>query len=897
LKRPRPNFSRYPLAWLAASFAAGIILSRLFEPSVQISLAAAAGSSAIALAMLRRKYAEVFLLLAFCLAGVFVGTQALKSIRADRIRTIYDGGQIESGEPVEIEGVLSGKPEPAYDGYFLHLQAERLIHNSSEQPVTGNIKVFTSSQNETMAAEYSEMDLNNGARIRVACGLEREERFQNPGVVSQKLLLDQQGIDAACAVKSPLLFEVEGQDSVFAPLVWIYDQRQDLIFAFKQNFNASTAGVLTASLLGVRHFLDKRTADVFREGGTFHVLVISGLHITFIGGLVLLALRAFTRRRLWPFLVANVFLWSYTFAVGAEVPVVRATVMFTILGFSQVINRNGTLLNSLGFCALLILAWRPEDLFTASFQLTFVSVAAIVVMAFPLIEKMRAVGRWTPTRSEPFPPNINPSLRQFCEALYWREEVWAIEGKRNVWTTRIFKSTKPRWLSRESIRKWTAYIFEAAIVSLVVQVWLLPFLVIYFHRVSYASVLLNLWVGPLIVLESFAALGGLLLSHLSPLLALPLLRSTEFLNWLLLSVPGWFVDGGLASFRLPAYTGPARIIYFLYAIPVGAFAYLTFRWKPFDLKAPFRPRYLRTALAGSLLLLLAIIIFHPLSAPGPDGKLHVDFLDVGQGDSALITFPDGETMLVDGGGRGSFRQRDGDDGEPQFEPDTQRIGEAVVSAFLWEKGYAKIDYILATHADADHIQGLADVAKNFGVRHALFGRMPVDDPDFTELAAVLTRKKIPSSLISQGDEMEIGGARIEVLYPSQDDSPSAASDNDHSVVLRLVFGERRILFTGDIEKAAENYLLEHPDLLSANIVKVPHHGSRTSSTQGFVDAAKPALAVISVGKHSIFGHPNPEVVERWRMSGATVLITGQDGTISVSTNGRELEAEKYIDNE
>jgi competence protein ComEC len=895
LKSPRSTFSHYPLAWLAVSFVLGIIFSRLTDLSITVSLTASVGAAAVGLVRLRRKYAEVFLMLAFCAAGAFLYAISVKAVRADRIKVIYDSGQIESGEPVEIEGILTGKPEPAFDGYFLRFRSEKLIHNGVEQTVSGDVKLFAAVSRGEIASEYEARELRYGTRVRVACNLEREERFQNPGVISLKLMLDQQGIDATGTIKSPLLVEVVGQERVFAPLAWVYDQRQDLIFAFRQNFSSSTAGVLIASLLGDRHFLDKRTADTFREGGTFHVLVISGLHITFIGGLVLLFLWSFTRKRWWPFLIASTFLWAYTFAVGAEVPVVRATVMFTVLAFSQVINRKGTLLNALGFCALFILVWRPDDLFTASFQLTFVSVAAIVVMAFPLIEKLRAIGQWTPSRSKPFPPNTALNLKRFCEALYWREEVWSIESNRNIWSVRLFKSKRPEWILRDNVRKIVAYTFEAAVVSLTVQIWLLPFLVIYFHRLSIVSVLLNLWVGLFIAMESFAAIIGVLFGHLSSFLALPFLRLTEVSNWFLLSVPCLFVDGGWASFRLPAYAGSARLVYFLYAIPVAAFAYVIFNWQPFEIKKlNDRPRYLLPAFVTSFFILWTIIVFHPFSAPRADGRLHIDFLDVGQGDSALITFPDGETMLVDGGGRGSFRTENDNDGEPQFEPDTQRIGEAVVSASLWEKGYSKIDYILATHADADHIQGLTDVAKNFGIKHALFGRTPADDPDFAELADVLSKRKIPFSRVAEGDEMEIGGVRIGVLYPEPDDSPNAPSDNNHSVVLRLVFGERKILLTGDIERKAENDLLMNSELLSADIIKVPHHGSRTSSTQGFVDAVKPPLAVISVGRHSIFGHPNPEVVERWKAVGAETMTTGERGMISVSTDGEDLEVKTFV---
>jgi competence protein ComEC len=197
-------------------------------------------------------------------------------------------------------------------------------------------------------------------------------------------MLDSQGIDAKATIKSPLLIENVDDPEMQTPFDWIYDRRQLLIVEFNRLFSPQTAGVLIASLLGDKHFLDGRTAEVFRDGGTFHVLVISGLHITFIGGLAVWIVSLFSRRRGLQFSIAAIFLWAYTLAVGAEVPVVRASLMFTVLMFSLILDRRASQLNALGACVLILLVWRPSDLFTPSFQLTAVSVCAIVGCAFPL---------------------------------------------------------------------------------------------------------------------------------------------------------------------------------------------------------------------------------------------------------------------------------------------------------------------------------------------------------------------------------------------------------------------------------------------------------------------------------------------------------------------------------
>jgi len=255
----------------------------------------------------------------------------------------------------------------------------------------------------------------------------------------------------------------------------------------------------------------------------------------------------------------------------------------------------------------------------------------------------------------------------------------------------------------------------------------------------------------------------------------------------------------------------------------------------------------------------------------------VDFLDVGQGDSALITMPDGTTLLVDGGGNTTDTAR--------------RIGETVVSEYLWWRGLSHIDYVLATHADADHIDGLNDVLKNFSVTAALIARRPRDDPEFQKFSQTLTETGTYSETIQAGDVIRFGEVEIDVLWPP---AGGDTSTNNDSIAFRIQLGERSILLTGDIEQEAERSLLASQQQLRADVVKVPHHGSKTSSTGGFVLATKPNFAIISVGRKSRFGHPHKDVVDRWRSNGATVLTTGEYGTITISTNGQDLNIKTFI---
>jgi competence protein ComEC len=205
-----------------------------------------------------------------------------------------------------------------------------------------------------------------------------------------------------------------------------------------------------------------------------------------------------------------------------------------------------------------------------------------------------------------------------------------------------------------------------------------------------------------------------------------------------------------------------------------------------------------------------------------------------------------------------------------------------------------VDYLIATHADADHIDGLNDVARNFKVHAAIVARTPSDDPEFRRFAESMIQTGIPVEMIGAGDLLRIGAVSFEVLWPPPASNSKAASHNNDSIMLRVVMGERSFLFTGDIEKKGEALVLAEGVNLQSDVVKVAHHGSRTSSIGPFVSATQPSLAVISVGRTSMFGHPHKEVVERWRANGAQVITTGEKGTISLVTDGRKLSVSTFV---
>jgi competence protein ComEC len=849
------------------------------------------------------KVATLTLLFCFFCGGVAAGS----SERGDRsgpksLRQLYDSGTLSANYPVELSGVIVRAPEPAPEGSYLTLEIENIEIRGTETKTRGTVGLWTTTAKPEFQHEYALLDLRYGTRIQVMTQLDREERFRNPGVISRKAVLDRQGLDATGVIKNPLLVERLGDERVFLPLSLAYEWRAMLLDQIHRTFSAETAGVLEAALLGNQFELSKNMADRFRESGTFHALVISGFHIAIMGLVIFWLVSQFTEKRILQFLIPVVIVWTFTVAVGAGPSIVRAALVFILFSFGPIVHRQTGSLNGLGAAGLILLVFYPSSVFDPSFQLTFLSVLSIVVIAWPLIKGLSTIGEWRPTSETPYPPLCPRWLRITAEALYWSDRKWQKEQSQSIYRFQLFKSPLAGKLERLHLQALLRLIVSSVIVSLAVQLALLPLEVIYFHRFSLASPVINLAIGPLMAILFAVSIMAMLIALGSGAVAHWFVFATEKICWLMAHLVDPFNAVGLTSVRIPHYTGLSSCVYAFYFVPLLLLSLALHSWRPLRLEASplARSRFLRPVplVTTTLAALLLLLIFHPFSAKASDGLLRIDFLDVGQGDSALVTMPDGTTLLIDGGGKPSMRPKTSDtnaseEGEP-FYPDVRGIGDAVVSEFLWNRGLDHVDYILATHADADHIDGLNDIASNFEVRSAIVARYPSDDPEFIRFHRTMKHNRIPIEVLTRGAVLDFGAVHADVIWPEPTDDPDAPSQNNDSLVLRLRYGDRVFLLTGDMERGAEGALLGRNEDLKCDLIKVGHHGSNTSSTQEFVDATQAKLAIISVGLRSPFGHPKPDVVERWKASGARTLTTGANGTISVSTDGKRLDIETFV---
>ncbi|MBI4467909.1 MAG: ComEC/Rec2 family competence protein [Acidobacteria bacterium] len=926
---------RSPFLFLAAAVAAGEVLDHQFTFPIALPCGIAAGAFFLTCAIHARsdhtrsvrfdRCATVLLTLGFVAAGTLLHRTARLASGASPLLQLYEREPERFAAPIEIKGRLATAVERAPGRAILSIRVDQIRSGHERFRARGRVRLTVAASHPDQRAMMESLRLRSGTRVAAWATVNRQARFLNPGSFDLDAYMDWTGLDLSGIIKSPRLIEVIDRSDESGLLNGLADARARGEANLDRTFPPRTAALLKALLLGNRHFIDRETAEGFRAGGTFHILVISGAHVAFIAAGLYWILKTLTRRRWIHFLALAAAVWSYALLVGLDqIPVLRATIMVCALLLGNAIFRSASLSNSVGLAALVILTISPMEIFAAGFQLTFGAMLGIALLAAPLAGRLREIGAWQPRASTPWPPCCGKVLRHLAEPLYWNVRTFDHDLLESSVRYRLRKSRWAKWLGSvppaQALARWLVL---SVLVSVSIQVMIVPASVFYFHRFSPAGILLNISIGLLALGMMTTGLLTCGLMTFLPSAAAPLREITVRLGVWMNSSSKPVLELPFAQFRVPEYSDAYALVYIGFAVGVFALAAILDQWRPvrkrleiemeFQTEVPGRDRDLHqnargrdrhlpwtsmhlAGMSGSVVLVtLAIILWHPGGLHHAKGWLSVHFLDVDQGDAIFVEFPDGKNMLVDGGG--SLRTL------VSIEPsgmadsvheDRPGVGEAVVAPFLWRKGLRRIDYLVPTHADADHIQGCVDIAREFAVGEVWLARRPGADPGFEPLAEVLARKKIPCRRIASGDRSIIDGVRAEVLWPTQEETPSARWGNDASVVLRLRFGSRSLLLTGDIGKAAEAGMLASEQPLLSQILKVPHHGSRTSSSLAFIQRVSPMWAIVSVGKRSPYGHPHAEVIESYRSRGVRVISTSEMGLISVETDGHRLKIESFV---
>ena len=411
-----------------------------------------------------------------------------------------------------------------------------------------------------------------------------------------------------------------------------------------------------------------------------------------------------------------------------------------------------------------------------------------------------------------------------------------------------------------------SWVVASVLASLAIEIALLPVSALLFSRVTGAGVVLNLAAVPLMGIVQIAALVTAF-AHGVPAIAGPAGWIAHIAAQALIGSANLVTLAPWSTARVPP---PEAFVIAAYYAAIGAL----FLWKR------RAPRAIAALVwLAAMLAVIGVVDSRLIYATEARGTLSMTMFDVGQGESLLLELPSGRRLLVDTGGApfgGSFG-----------------IGARVLAPALWVRGIRALDALLLTHGDPDHIGGALDVLADFVPRHLWMG---IDVPNHRPTADVrgaAVDLGVPVDSRRIGDIETDGAVRIRVLHPPPPDWERRRVRNDDSVVIEIVYRDVALLLTGDISADVEREILPHLTRAPTRILKVAHHGSRTSSSLGLLSEWRPQFALISAGRGNTFGHPAAEVLQRLDAIGATVFRTDLQGQITLETNGEQIDVTTF----
>ena len=700
------------------------------------------------------------------------------------------------------------------------------------------------------------LEVRYGERVDLAGRIKPPRNYDNPGSFDYAGYLARRDIFWTMSVSSPASVKrLPGRcGSVFHSVV--FKGRDAALGRIDELLSGGStqAAMLRAVLLGESSQLDKVWKDSFRRTGTYHALVISGLHLTVLAGFFLFTFRLLRLPQAWCLLLTTVIAWSYAFLTGCGTPVLRAAAGLTLYFAASYVFRRSRLLNILAAIALVFLIADPDQLFDASFHLSFLAVAVIGAFGVPLLERyttpyMRGLEGLSDVDRDAY---LAPAAAQFrVELRLLAETVYLVTGVRE----RVVQL-----LLCVVLRGWF-FLVQIVLISGVIQLGLILPMAVYFHRVSLTGLVVNPLVLPLMSVA--VPLGMVMVLSGSTVLAA--VEGTLVSAALKVVLSFADLEPGLRMPDPPLWLSGA----FLATLLLGAVSV----------------RRAKLRLAACLLFLgpAVLVCSHPFPAQTQAGVMELAVLDVGQAESLVLGLPERKLVVIDGGGFPS----DGSDS-----PNTFDIGEEVVSPYLWSRSVKKIDAIVCTHGHEDHISGLFALIDNFRPPELWVSEI-MHDPLGMRLVERARAAGMRVVRLKGGDEFAYGGARVKVLAPFPERPRKTTVSNDDSLVLRFEHGSQSILLTGDCEERVEAALVERGDLEMATLLKVAHHGSKTSTTRAFVERVRPQVAVVSAGEANLFRFPHEDVLDRLGKLNSLVFRTNKHGCVVTVLDGKRISVRAW----
>lgn len=673
-------------------------------------------------------------------------------------------------------------------------------------------------------------EIKIGNKVKIYGKASAFETSRNPGNFDQRAYYARQGIHVLVRAESVEIVSQE-TDQVRQFLEELRAGWKEMLIGHLGEYYG---GAMSAVLLGDKSGLDGEMKKLYQKNGIGHLLAISGLHMSFIG----MGIYGLLRRTGLGFISAgaagSMILILYTLMIGAGVSSLRALIMFLVRVGADMTGRDYDLATSLALAAAVLTWQEPLYITDAGFLLSFGAILGLVLLSPVFTEMFKS---------------------ETLEAAAGRKK-----GRR---TERGKAFASRRWL------------LSGLASSLAVNVLLLgPVLYFYFEIPPY-SVLLNLLVIPIMPVAMGAGIAGSALTLLSDRIGGAVLRVSGAVLWLYDRLCS--AAGTLPGSRF--VTGKPDILWLIvYYSLLGALSGLFYilRHRREEGKAGFLLRIPGCALVVCAVVMSAVCRLRYRDTDG----IRAAVLDVGQGDSIYIRGEQGD-YLIDGGSS-----------------DVPSAGIYRIEPYLLANAVDTLDYVFATHGDEDHINGIMELLENqdlgIRIRNLVLPPGEYHDEKLQNLAKTASENGTRAAVMRVGDKIteEDGKTELKCLGPGED--KKLERGNEASLVLELSYGDFCMLLTGDVEGEGEESLYEEGTLQKCDVLKAAHHGSRNSTTTEFLEAVRPAVTLISAGVDNRYGHPHEETLERLRKNGCSVYSTQENGTLTLWTDGKQVEVRGYL---
>lgn len=617
----------------------------------------------------------------------------------------------------------------------------------------------------------------------------------------------------------------------------IFNLANQVSSMMKQKINSSMeetqAAIIKGIIFGDSSDIEEEIQENFRISSISHVLAVSGMHVSYLVIGIQLLLKPIIGKRKTRF-ITIVFLIFYMFITGFSPSVVRASMMSILLIGGEVLYRKNDIWTSMAISLFLILIYNPFLIENIGLQFSYIGTIGIMI--------------------------LHKSVFSFLKNIKIKNKKWKYKFNRKA----IFFISK---------------IKEILAVTLSAQLAIFPIMIYHFNLFGVyfliSNLLVSVIIGPIIIFSTIFIVASFIFNPISKAICIVLKLLIQML----------IIISNLA--KLPfskLYLSTPKIwMILLYYILIITFNFIYCLYTSPKLNnTQVRVRNL-IALAKykiflnkkkSIIKIFIIILLFFLFQFIPQ-NLEINFVDVGQGDCTFIVTPRNKTILIDGGGSSSN----------EFD-----VGKSTLFPYILDKGYTKIDYIFISHFDQDHVGGILTILQKIKVKKVIISKQEENSENYQKFLEIIKEKGVSVAIVKMGDRVKIeNGVYFDILWPTSEQIQENKLNNN-SLVMKMYYHNFSVLFTGDIEEEAEKKIFEtyksEKNKLVSNVLKVAHHGSKTSTIKEFLDTVNPKIALIGVGKNNMFHHPSEEIIDKLKEYGAIIYRTDERGEITIRVNGK-----------